>query len=89
MEQMKQQFEKWFDENMYIGNRCIADPATKRRMFRAWAASRNSVEVEIPEHISQYNMFNGRATPEAANYDEALDDCAAAIRAAGLRVKEK
>lgn len=35
MDELKLKFEKWFDEHMYIGNKCIADPATKRRTLCA------------------------------------------------------
>lgn len=56
-------------------------------MWAAWQASRKALVVELPGKISQQNMFNGRALPEAESYDEAIEDCADAIRDAGITVK--
>lgn len=50
---------------------------------------RLAVKVELPSKISEFNKTgNGFVLPEASNYDEAIDDCAKAIRAAGFQVKE-
>ena len=55
----------------------------------AWVASRESLVVELPQKISEFNRMshNGVVTLEAVNYDEAIDDCAEAIRAIGIRIK--
>lgn len=54
-----------------------------------WQASRSALVVELPEKISQYNTDDtGFVSPAAAEHDEAIDDCRAAIEAAGVRVKQ-
>lgn len=83
----KAAFEKWFDENMYLAGQCFCTESEKRRMLKTWTASRAAIEIELPEKISQFNMHNGRSLPEAASYDEAIDDCAEAITSHGIRIK--
>lgn len=59
-----------------------------RGAWEAWQASRAALVVELPEKISQYNTDDvGFVNPAAAEHDEAIDDCRAAIEAAGVRVK--
>ncbi|EMF9310189.1 hypothetical protein V3445_002814 [Yersinia enterocolitica] len=55
----------------------------------AWQASRDSIVIDLPPKISELNKMpdNGAILLEAVNYDEAIDDCAEAIRAAGIRIK--
>ena len=87
MKTSREQFEDWFADNMFIGSKCIADAATKRRMLRAWQASRQCIEVELPERISSLNMHNGSAIIEATHYDDAIYDCEERIKNAGIKVK--
>lgn len=54
-----------------------------------WKKSRAAIEIELPQKCGHLNMVNGRVISDAQYYDEAIDDCVDAIRAAGLRVKEK
>ncbi|WP_368742975.1 hypothetical protein [Enterobacter asburiae] len=85
MDESKQKFEKWFDEHMYIGSKCIADPATKRRMFcawiAAWQASREAIEIKLDDKVMVEDEFD-------KGHNCAIDYCAEAIRAAGIKVKE-
>ncbi|CNL10519.1 Uncharacterised protein [Yersinia frederiksenii] len=55
----------------------------------AWQASRDSIVIDLPPKISELNKMpdNGAILLEAVNYDEAIDDCAEAIRAAGILIK--
>lgn len=56
--------------------------------WSAWQESRAAIEVELPEKLSKLNTTdNGLALPEAASYDEAIDDCAEALAISGLRYK--
>lgn len=56
--------------------------------WEAWQASRQAIEITIPDKISKHNTnANGRVVPEAENYDEAIQDCAEAILAAGVKLK--
>lgn len=85
MDELKQKFEKWFDDHMYIGSKCIADPATKRRMFcawiAAWQASREAIEIKLDDKVMVEDEFD-------KGHNCAIDYCAEAIRAAGLKIKE-
>ncbi|WIJ49637.1 hypothetical protein OI984_01745 [Enterobacter roggenkampii] len=85
MDESKQKFEKWFDEHMFIGSKCIADPATKRRMFcawiAAWQASREAIEIKLDDKVMVEDEFD-------KGHNCAIDYCAEAIRAAGIKVKE-
>ncbi|SFN77837.1 hypothetical protein SAMN05216516_12111 [Izhakiella capsodis] len=56
--------------------------------WQIWQASRAAVIVDIPSKIGEWNTVNGYVLPEAESYDEAIDDCAYAIREAGISVKE-
>lgn len=54
----------------------------------AWQASRATLVVELPPKISEFNTDeNGFVNPAAAEHDEAIDDCRAAIESTGVRVK--
>ena len=85
MDELKLKFEKWFDEHMYIGSKCIADPATKRRMFCAWIAawqsSREAIEIKLDDKVMVEDEFD-------KGHNCAIDYCAEVIRAAGIKVKE-
>lgn len=85
MDELKLKFEKWFDDHMYIGSKCIADPATKRRMFcawiAAWQASREAIEIKLDDKVMVEDEFD-------KGHNCAIDYCAEAIRAAGIKVKE-
>lgn len=60
-----------------------------RDAWEWWQKSRESLVIELPQKISEFNRMshNGVVTLEAVNYDEAIDDCAEAIRAIGIRIK--
>lgn len=56
--------------------------------WQAWQASRAAIEVEFPEKISDHNRNeNGYVLPHASSYDEAIDDCAQGVMAAGIGIK--
>lgn len=82
------QFEEYFE---YAYGWEVSDYPNQtyvQEVWEMWQASRASIEVELPEKISKLNTTdNGFALPEAANYDEAIDDCAEAIRACGISIK--
>ncbi len=58
-------------------------------LWVGWQAARESLVIDLPQKISEFNRMpdNGAILLEAVNYDEAIDDCAEAIRAAGIRIK--
>lgn len=77
------QFEAW----------CTRNGGDLRGLMRlvaweVWQASRAAIEVELPEKISPHNTNeSGYVIGQAAMYDEAIDDCAEAIRAIGISIK--
>ncbi|MFZ4252040.1 hypothetical protein ACEV6G_08225 [Enterobacter ludwigii] len=85
MDESKQKFEKWFGEHMYIGSKCIADPATKRRMFcawiAAWQASREAIALDMPEPFKLAKSSSGLTY----YYQDEVD---AVLSCAGINVKE-
>lgn len=81
-------FDEWFEENKHhiLGELKVG--IEKARWI--WQASRQALVVELPakiSHLPHSQVANGIVLPEAEQYDEAIDDCRAAIEAAGLRVK--
>lgn len=72
-------FEKW-----YSGRRLNM---TYSAALEVWEASRAAIEIELPQKCGHLNMVNGHVLPEAAAYDEAIDDCADVLKEAGITVK--
>src|SRR5690606_41855019 len=96
-EKMREEFEAWAAD-FHIGapltwyeydGVVVYEDWDVQNTWRAWKASRAALVVELPEKISQYNTdATGLGSPAAAEHDEAIDDCRAAIEAAGVRVKQ-
>ncbi|HHH2129033.1 TPA: hypothetical protein ACPZUW_001922 [Yersinia enterocolitica] len=93
----REEFEKWLEEIHGLYGEDI-DWEPERNCYRifgvhlawcAWKESRASIVIDLPPKISEFNRMpdNGAILLEAVNYDEAIDDCAAALRSAGLTVK--
>lgn len=56
--------------------------------WEVYNAALDSVCLELPSKISQYNTdSNGYVNPVAAEYDECIEECREAIERAGLKVK--
>ncbi|HBO5677754.1 hypothetical protein IPC613_33010 [Pseudomonas aeruginosa] len=55
--------------------------------WQAWKASRAALKVELPEKIGPHNMVGRHVLPEAAGYDDAIDDCREALQQAGIELK--
>ncbi len=95
MEQVRSEFEAWFKprkEAMQI--RGIATHRIVKlhqRMWEAWQASRDAIELDLPPRKSAYASGYGdgylveQQGGEAIDHDETVE----ILRAAGLRVKEK
>lgn len=96
-DKMRAEFEAWRLRNFCGGaerlKKCSNAPeiyyyTAEQEAWKVWQASRAALVVELPEKISQYNTDDdGFVNPAAAEHDEAIDDCRAAIEAAGVRVK--
>ncbi len=88
----REQFERHFpwaaDELEWNGVRYVDDSA--QLSWLTWQLSRQTLVVKLPDkisHLPHSQVGNGFVLPEAAQYDEAIDDCREAIEAAGVRVK--
>ena len=84
-EQIYAEFEKWWHAP---GQHELRISRAKGLGFRIWQSSRAAIEIQLPQKCGHLNMINGHVIPEAASYDEAIEDCADSIRAAGITVKE-
>ncbi|HFL6317886.1 TPA: hypothetical protein ACKP5U_003295 [Pseudomonas aeruginosa] len=89
---MREEFEAWLlrehglESEWQEERNCFKDyPA--HLAFKAWQASRAALRVELPEKIGPHNMVGRHVLPEAAGYDDAIDDCREALQQAGIEVK--
>lgn len=95
MPDMREEFEAWVTKAMggYADLRKSNDPnfdyddVDVDFAYQAWKASRAALRVELPEKISPHNMVGRHVLPEAAGYDDAIDDCREALQQAGIEVK--
>ncbi|HEJ2170543.1 TPA: hypothetical protein SMQ93_006179 [Pseudomonas aeruginosa] len=92
MPDMREEFEAWLlrehglESEWQEERNCFKDyPA--HLAFKAWQASRAALRVELPEKIGPHNMVGRHVLPEAAGYDDAIDDCREALQQAGIEVK--
>lgn len=89
------QFEEWC-VNVGTYSLSYADSTRTRYVngktnvaWKAWQASREAIEVELPEKISPHNRNeSGYVIAQAAMYDEAIDDCAQAVKECGISIKK-
>ncbi|WAW38806.1 hypothetical protein O2604_17235 [Pseudomonas aeruginosa] len=90
MPDMREEFDAWHhaefgycvpeeEDPLAIGE-CV-------KRWRIWQASRAALRVELPEKIGPHNMVGRHVLPEAAGYDDAIDDCREALQQAGIEVK--
>ncbi|EMZ5725055.1 hypothetical protein ABD584_000439 [Pseudomonas aeruginosa] len=100
---MREEFEAWFVRNYALKingghygfslDRYESPPHqyiydTPFHDWRVWQASRAALKVELPEKIGPHNMVGRHVLPEAAGYDDAIDDCREALQQAGIEVKQ-
>ncbi|MCO3711287.1 hypothetical protein QOU43_07740 [Pseudomonas aeruginosa] len=93
---MREEFEAWVTAAMggYADLRKSNDPnfayddADVDFAYQSWQASRAALRVELPEKIGPHNMVGRHVLPEAAGYDDAIDDCREALQQAGIEVKQ-
>lgn len=73
----RKEFEAWWNapEQAELRNSCAMGWG-----FRIWKASRESIEVELPEYQAEDYYQN-------AGYNAAIDDCSSILRTAGIRIK--
>ncbi|WP_159282182.1 hypothetical protein [Rahnella variigena] len=87
----KAAFEKWFDENMYLAGQCFCTESEKRRMLKAWTASRAAIEIEPPE--LQVIPDEESDIPDFSDwpmgFNEGVKASIKAITSHGIRIKGK
>ncbi|CAM3701344.1 MULTISPECIES: hypothetical protein [Yersinia] len=76
-----------FDRNIYRTYRYVS--LNVQAHWETWQAARASIVIDLPPKISELNRMldSGAILLEAVSYDEAIDDCANALRAAGIQIK--
>lgn len=96
MPDMREEFEAWVSGRKVCtryGAKLNTNPDGMYSDYRindrwlAWKASRAALRVELPEKIGPHNMVGRHVLPEAAGYDDAIDDCREALQQAGIEVK--
>lgn len=100
-DKMREEFEAWYLDKYCGGQerlrRCSNDESTYyycgvQAMWTPWQASRESMVIELPErswpvgHNYPLANYDTTVAAEQAN-DEAIEECRAAIIAAGPKVK--
>lgn len=73
----REQFEAW------APNYCWKYSTTKELAWLAWQASREAVEVQLPDHRD----YEETLSDHELGFNTGLEFCAEAIRAAGIKVK--
>ncbi len=88
---LREEFEKWAAKNGYrmdlIPDGDIYSYSSTRCSWEAWQASRESIVVELPAKANMDSCFDGINYANSSGRNRAIDDCAAALRSAGLTVK--
>ncbi|EKF3302893.1 hypothetical protein AB1935_001633 [Pseudomonas aeruginosa] len=88
---MREEFEAWATKHRMPIHRdgVVTDYAARctDECWQAWKASLAALKVELPEKIGPHNMVGRHVLPEAAGYDDAIDDCREALQQAGIELK--
>lgn len=101
MDESRKAFESWLMEEFGYRHdyleywRCEGDykshPDLRSRWQgwkAAWAASRAAIEIELPAKIERDVRDTDIDDERRWGHNDAIRDCAEAIRAAGIKVKE-
>lgn len=84
----REQFEAWLRAQPHVLNVGVEQDGTytlheDRVAWMAWQASREAVEVQLPDHRD----YEETLSDHELGFNIALKQCAEAIRAAGIKVK--
>ncbi|HDR2728416.1 TPA: hypothetical protein QCJ53_004339 [Enterobacter roggenkampii] len=80
MDESRKAFEQWFPE-MVEGMPPGMVEVFDKMLFMAWEASRAAIEIKLDDKVMVEDEFD-------KGHNCAIDYCAEAIRAAGIKVKE-
>jgi len=94
MEESRKQFEAWFNDksawkikpSMRTKKGYANNPSAQEK-WEVWQASRAAVEIELPKKNVRYPFDEAFDDGYTDGKNGAIQDCADAIRAAGLTVK--
>ncbi|MHA0506747.1 hypothetical protein [Enterobacter sp. HNGD-822] len=96
MDESRKAFERWWEVNYHNGNpprfgweawregdgyKIDDDESELDGMWQAWTASRAAIEIKLDDKVMVEDEFD-------KGHNCAIDYCADAIRAAGIKVKE-
>ena len=93
-DKMREEFEAYYnDEILFLDgqyvmagtNSCVGHARVKQIAWQAWQASRQAIEVELPESATVENEWDDYEI----GYNNGIESTADAIRAAGIRIKGK
>ncbi|HCM9990871.1 TPA: hypothetical protein N6H80_003613 [Escherichia coli] len=91
MDESRKQFEEWFKNKYHVSSDVMKIMHIKVEIaWEAWQASRAAIEIELPAK----NDISGddHPIPDLVDWDDGrnagIQECAEAIRAAGIKVKE-
>lgn len=94
MDESRKQFERWINSlPMCSAERHRIDNDryrfnTTEVAWKAWQASRAAIEIELPRVIDAHPLGPQSAKMICAFHKNVVGECAKAIRAAGIKVKE-
>lgn len=87
MDESRKAFEQWFPE-MVEGMPPGMVEVFDKMLFMAWEASRAAIEIELPRVIDAHPLGPESAKMICSFHKNVVGECAKAIRAAGIKVKE-
>ncbi|WP_201745240.1 hypothetical protein [Enterobacter hormaechei] len=88
MDESRKAFERWFNQksnwkitpSMRVANGYVNNPSAQSK-WEVWQASRAAIEIKLDDKVMVDDEFD-------KGHNCAIDYCAEAIRAAGIKVKE-
>ncbi|HEC6394494.1 TPA: hypothetical protein ACJG8U_002788 [Salmonella enterica subsp. enterica serovar Warragul] len=91
MDESRKQFEEWFKNKYHVSSGVMKIMHIKSEIaWEAWQASRSAIEIEFPAKNDISSDDN--PIPDLVDWDDGrnagIQECAEAIRAAGIKVKE-
>ncbi|EAB9455972.1 hypothetical protein YV21_000644 [Salmonella enterica subsp. enterica serovar Java] len=91
MDESRKQFEEWFKNKYHVSSDVMKIMHIKSEIsWEAWQASRSAIEIELPakNDISSDDYSIPDLVDWGDGRNAGIQECAEAIRAAGIKVKE-
>lgn len=92
MDKSRQQFETWFNDEYKTTMKDYDEPLVKfvrKQLFIVWQASRESLEVELPDCIEYDKEYLECDYEEGyrKGYNNSLSECRQALISNGVKIK--